>query len=192
MVDTQYAQSPLSRLVLFIVCLAIAGSLVAFWHYYAIDLPTQNNVIEPAKYPAGVLAIGTILLTLMAGIVGNIFIVLYDRLRKGNTQHITIIEKILLILATIFLIFLMAPFAKILIYTDFSTNPDLFFLCIGILFGVLGSVYSNIFSAAYDRHIDSKYVDNGWRNRDRISMIWSGTILLLYGGYLFWMFMQFK
>lgn len=36
-------QSPLARLVLFIVCLAIAGSALAGAHYYAIDLPDQQN-----------------------------------------------------------------------------------------------------------------------------------------------------
>jgi len=36
-------KSPLARLVLFMVCLAIAGSAVAGAHYYAIDLPQQRN-----------------------------------------------------------------------------------------------------------------------------------------------------
>jgi hypothetical protein len=39
--------SPLARLVLFLVCLAIAGSLVAGTHYYAIDLPQQNSLQAP-------------------------------------------------------------------------------------------------------------------------------------------------
>ena len=34
--------SPLARLVLFMVCLSIAGSAVAAVHYYAIDLPMQR------------------------------------------------------------------------------------------------------------------------------------------------------
>jgi hypothetical protein len=33
--------SPLSRLVVFIICLAAAGSMVALVHYYAVDLPGQ-------------------------------------------------------------------------------------------------------------------------------------------------------
>ena len=34
--------SPLGRLVLVIVCLALAGSMVAGIHYLAIDLPSQD------------------------------------------------------------------------------------------------------------------------------------------------------
>jgi hypothetical protein len=36
------AQSPLARLVLFMVCLAIGGSIVAGFWYFNIDLPVQN------------------------------------------------------------------------------------------------------------------------------------------------------
>ena len=35
-------KSPLARLILFMVCLGIAGSLVAGAHYYAVDLPEQQ------------------------------------------------------------------------------------------------------------------------------------------------------
>jgi hypothetical protein len=42
-------RSPLARLVLFIVCLSIAGSIVAGVHYYAIDLPQQQNIQAPAN-----------------------------------------------------------------------------------------------------------------------------------------------
>lgn len=42
-------QSPLARLVLFVVCLAIAGSIVAGVHYYAVDLPAQNIIHPPAN-----------------------------------------------------------------------------------------------------------------------------------------------
>jgi archaellum component FlaG (FlaF/FlaG flagellin family) len=42
-------RSPLARLVLFIVCLSIAGSIVAGVHYYAVDLPQQQNVQAPAN-----------------------------------------------------------------------------------------------------------------------------------------------
>lgn len=42
-------KSPLTRLVMFIVCLSIAGSIVAGVHYYAIDLPQQQNVQAPAN-----------------------------------------------------------------------------------------------------------------------------------------------
>ncbi|PKL70654.1 MAG: hypothetical protein CVV30_04715 [Methanomicrobiales archaeon HGW-Methanomicrobiales-1] len=40
-------QSPLAGLVLFIVCLAFAGTLVAGVHYFAIDLPQQKAVQAP-------------------------------------------------------------------------------------------------------------------------------------------------
>lgn len=39
--------SPLARLVLFMVCLAIAGSALAVAHYAALDLPAQNSVQNP-------------------------------------------------------------------------------------------------------------------------------------------------
>jgi len=37
---------PLARLVLFLVCLSITGSIVAGAHYYAIDLPEQKALSE--------------------------------------------------------------------------------------------------------------------------------------------------
>ncbi len=40
-------RSPLSRLVLFMTCLAILGSLLAGAHYYAVDLPQQNALKAP-------------------------------------------------------------------------------------------------------------------------------------------------
>ncbi|MDD1694318.1 MAG: hypothetical protein LUQ71_06295 [Methanoregula sp.] len=42
-------QSPLSRLVLFIVCLAIAGTFVAGMHYFAVDLPQQKATLAPVN-----------------------------------------------------------------------------------------------------------------------------------------------
>jgi len=45
-------QSPLAGLVLFIICLAIAGTFVAGVHYFAIDLPQQNALQAPEnEYP---------------------------------------------------------------------------------------------------------------------------------------------
>jgi hypothetical protein len=41
------AQSPLAHLVLFLVCLSIAGTAIAGAHYYAVDLPKQNAVVAP-------------------------------------------------------------------------------------------------------------------------------------------------
>ena len=46
------AQSPLARLVLFMTCLAIAGSILAGAHYYTIDLPQQTSVVAPANSPS--------------------------------------------------------------------------------------------------------------------------------------------
>jgi hypothetical protein len=39
---SQPERSPLARLVLFMFCLSIAGSLVAGIHYAAIDIPQQE------------------------------------------------------------------------------------------------------------------------------------------------------
>ena len=39
--------SPLARLALFMVCLSIAGGLVAGAHYAAFDLPLQKTVAAP-------------------------------------------------------------------------------------------------------------------------------------------------
>jgi hypothetical protein len=41
--------SPLTSLVLFMICLAIAGSFLAGAHYYAIDQPQQKTVVAPAN-----------------------------------------------------------------------------------------------------------------------------------------------
>lgn len=42
-------KTPLARLVLFMVCLAIVGSIVAGAHYYAVDLPQQNALFAPTN-----------------------------------------------------------------------------------------------------------------------------------------------
>jgi hypothetical protein len=47
MSSPQPTQSPLARLVLFMICLALAGSFVAILHYFAVDLPQQNAVLAP-------------------------------------------------------------------------------------------------------------------------------------------------
>lgn len=52
MADTQSGKTSLARLVLFIICLAVAGSILAGAHYYAIDLPQQNAVVAPANSPS--------------------------------------------------------------------------------------------------------------------------------------------
>ncbi|MHB8164090.1 MAG: hypothetical protein ACYDDV_07035 [Methanoregula sp.] len=47
MSSPSHERSPLARLVLFIICLSIAGSFIAGIHYLAIDLPAQKNVQAP-------------------------------------------------------------------------------------------------------------------------------------------------
>jgi hypothetical protein len=44
---SQPSHQPLARLVLFMICLAIAGSAVAAVHYYAVDLPAQAALPAP-------------------------------------------------------------------------------------------------------------------------------------------------
>ncbi len=53
MAETQSEKSPLARFVLFMVCLAIAGSLVAGVHYFVVDKPAQDQQQAPSnKYCA--------------------------------------------------------------------------------------------------------------------------------------------
>jgi len=49
MSDLHSQKSPLFRLILFIVCLSIAGSFVAGVHYFTVEFPQQNNVQEPGN-----------------------------------------------------------------------------------------------------------------------------------------------
>ncbi|MCK9579989.1 MAG: hypothetical protein M0Q92_06000 [Methanoregula sp.] len=46
---TESPKSPLARLILFMVCLSIAGTIVAGAHYYAVDLPQQANLQAPTN-----------------------------------------------------------------------------------------------------------------------------------------------
>ena len=47
MITSPSPRSPLVRLVLFMVCLAIVGTIVAGTHYYAVDLPRQKSLQIP-------------------------------------------------------------------------------------------------------------------------------------------------
>jgi len=47
MAETQSEKTPLTRLVLFMVCLAILGSILAGGYYYTVDLPFQNAIQAP-------------------------------------------------------------------------------------------------------------------------------------------------
>lgn len=42
-------RSSLARLILFMVCLALAGSIVAGAHYFITDMPMQNAVQPPVN-----------------------------------------------------------------------------------------------------------------------------------------------
>jgi len=47
MSESNTSRSPLARLVLFIICLAILGSALATLHYAAVDLPQQKASPPP-------------------------------------------------------------------------------------------------------------------------------------------------
>jgi len=49
MTDTQSEKTPLARLMLFMICLSVSGSIIAGVHYYAVDLPEQRAqaLLEP-------------------------------------------------------------------------------------------------------------------------------------------------
>jgi hypothetical protein len=49
MSDSESGKSPLTRLILVIVCLSLAGSFVAGVHYFALDLPQQNALPAPVN-----------------------------------------------------------------------------------------------------------------------------------------------
>lgn len=42
-------KSPLARLVLFMVCLSVAGALIAGVHYLVVDKPLQDAVKPPSN-----------------------------------------------------------------------------------------------------------------------------------------------
>jgi len=46
---TESARSPLGRLVFFMVCLSVAGAIVAGAHYAFVDLPQQNALQVPTN-----------------------------------------------------------------------------------------------------------------------------------------------
>ena len=50
---TGSGKSPLGRLVLFIICLSVAGAFVAGVHWYAIDLPLQESLQAPSNSIGG-------------------------------------------------------------------------------------------------------------------------------------------
>jgi hypothetical protein len=48
--------SPLTRLVLFMIGLAIFGTIMGGVHYMVIDIPAQNAVPQPMNYDGGACA----------------------------------------------------------------------------------------------------------------------------------------
>jgi hypothetical protein len=46
---SESAKSPLARLVLFMIGLSVAGAFMAGVHYYAVDLPQQQNLHAPTN-----------------------------------------------------------------------------------------------------------------------------------------------
>jgi hypothetical protein len=46
---SQSAQSPLARFIVFMVMLSVAGSILAGFHYYAVDLPQQKDLRPPSN-----------------------------------------------------------------------------------------------------------------------------------------------
>jgi hypothetical protein len=40
---TGSAPSPVTRLIIFMVCLSLFGSILATVHYYAVDLPQESS-----------------------------------------------------------------------------------------------------------------------------------------------------
>jgi hypothetical protein len=49
MTPSQPGKSPLVQLVLFMVCLAVAGSIVTGAHYSVVDKPAQDALPAPAN-----------------------------------------------------------------------------------------------------------------------------------------------
>lgn len=41
--------SPMFRLVLFMICISVAGTFLGGLHYYAVDLPEQADIPAPAN-----------------------------------------------------------------------------------------------------------------------------------------------
>jgi hypothetical protein len=129
--------------------------------------------------PAGVLAVGAILLTIMGGIAGNIFTMAVHRFRKGDHEESRIIDWTLCILVLIFIFIVLAPFAGLIATTNFESNPTLYIYCLGILFGVVGSTLSDFFIAAYE-------------GSDVRAMALIGGLLVVYIGYLCMIFLRFS
>jgi len=48
--------TPLARLVVFMVCLAVAGTLVSGVHYYTIDLPAHQALSAPENWGSSCMA----------------------------------------------------------------------------------------------------------------------------------------
>jgi hypothetical protein len=131
------------------------------------------------KDAAGILAVGAILLTLMGGIAGTVFSTAVYRLKKKEHKETRIIDITLVILSIIFIVMILSPFVGILTYTNFTVNQMLFIYCLGIVFGVVGSILANFCMAAYDR--------GDWKG-----MLITGGILVVYIVYFLFLFSLFE
>jgi hypothetical protein len=63
MSETHSTKSPLARLVLFMVCLSIAGSVVAGLHYYFVDLPQQKAIEDYTRCSGGCISTNVMIST---------------------------------------------------------------------------------------------------------------------------------
>ncbi len=143
------------------------------------------------SYPEGILAVGALILTSIGGLAGNIFTVYFIRYRDRQTQNITLSDNILFGIIILLLMIVTGAFLNILTFTNLWMNPTIFFLCIGILFGILGSILANLFGAAFNNHIDSKINCKHWLTADVKSIICYGFSLILIGAYLIWLWSRF-
>jgi Na+/proline symporter len=143
------------------------------------------------SYPEGVLAVGSLILTMLGGIAGNILTMYITRQKLNRWENITIYDKILMVIMVIFLLIAISPFFYILVFTNLWQYATIFLLCIGIILGILTSIYINLFCAAFDRHIDSKVRDNRWCNSDGKSMIYYAVFPIVTITYLLWLLSKF-
>ena len=140
--------------------------------------------------PEGVLAVGSLLLTIMGGFAANMLSVFLNRRRENRMQNINGYHIVFAVLMVIFLLIAIAPFFYYLVFTNFWQNLTIFLVSIGVILSVLSSLFINLFCASYDRHIDSKIQDNRWLNSDGISMLYYGFWPVLALIYLLLLFSQ--
>jgi hypothetical protein len=140
---------------------------------------------------AYILASAAILLTFIGGLFGNILTVYAIRFKEKKTKNINWLQKIAIVLYIAILAIIIGFFLYYLILNLFINSYDLLLLCGGILFGIVGSLLGNIYSVAFDKHIDSSVTDKCWLNNDGKEMLIIGSILALFFVYLLGSFIFF-